>query len=288
MTRVLRSLRLALADLLRPRTWAYVVLPILLLGLLVGGVSVLFWDEASSGLLRWLSGWAMVEAVQHHMTRWFGHAAWLGDVGGVLVGLMLAMALYTVALLCAVVVASAVLAPLVARDVARRRFGGLARRGETTFWQSVVWSASALARAMLYLLISLPLWWVPGVHFIVPPLIWGWLNARVMGFDVLSDFATGLELRELLRTRRRDLVLMGVVTGLLGAAPAVVWASGLLFAAFFAVLMPLAAMIYMAVLVFTALWFAHYTLDELQLLRDKNGSTAVFPIQNKSKLANTA
>ena len=73
-----------------------------------------------------------------------------------------------------------------------------------------------------------------------------------------------------------------------GAAPAVVWASGLLFAAFFAVLMPLAAMIYMAVLVFTALWFAHYTLDELQLLRDKNGSMAVFAIQNESRLANTA
>ena len=53
----------------------------------------------------------------------------------------------------------------------------------------------------------------------------------------------------------------------MGAAPAVVWVSGVVFAALFVVLMPLAVVIYMAVLVFSALWFAHFGLACLQEMR---------------------
>jgi hypothetical protein len=193
---------------------------------------------------------------------------WLGALGGALVGLMLAVLLFTVALLCAVVLASAVLAPLVARDVAWRCHPRLARRGEATFWQSLMWSLGALARALLLLVLSLPLWWVPGVHFIVPPLIWGWLNARVMGFDVLSEWATRAELLAVLRSERRALLVMGVVTSLMGAAPALVWISGLWF---------------------TALWFSHYTLAVLGRMREPlDKSMDELPLMNERQLPHTA
>jgi hypothetical protein len=54
-----------------------------------------------------------------------------------------------------------------------------------------------------------------------------------------------------------------VLCGYLGAAPSIVWASGLLFAAAFFVLVPIAIWIYTLVFAFSALWFAHYCLDAL-------------------------
>jgi hypothetical protein len=62
---------------------------------------------------------------------------------------------------------------------------------------------------------------------------------------------------------------MGVVTGLMGAAPSLVWASGALFAAAFVILVPVAIWIYTLVFAFSSLWFAHFALAALQALRDE-------------------
>ena len=56
---------------------------------------------------------------------------------------------------------------------------------------------------------------------------------------------------------------MGVVTGYMGAAPSLLWASGVLFVALAPVFVPLAIWIYTLVFAFSALWFAHYLLDAL-------------------------
>jgi hypothetical protein len=60
---------------------------------------------------------------------------------------------------------------------------------------------------------------------------------------------------------------MGVLTGFLGAAPSLVWASVALFAVAFAVLVPIAVWIYTLVFAFSSLWFAHFCLAALQALR---------------------
>ena len=68
------------------------------------------------------------------------------------------------------------------------------------------------------------------------------------------------------RTGRRCSA-MGVLTGYLGAAPGLVWASGVMFVALAPVLVPVAIWIYTLVFAFAALWFAHYALAALQALR---------------------
>jgi len=60
---------------------------------------------------------------------------------------------------------------------------------------------------------------------------------------------------------------MGELTGYLGAAPSLLWASGALAIVFAPVLVPLAVWIYTLVFAFSALWFAHYALVALQGLR---------------------
>eukprot|EP01041_Mallomonas_annulata_P030426 gene30426-52558_t len=66
---------------------------------------------------------------------------------------------------------------------------------------------------------------------------------------------------------------MGVLSGYLGAAPSLLWASGAMFIAMAPLLVPLAIWIYTLVFAFASLWFAHYALGALQRMR------AVVPVE---------
>src|SRR5690606_4805433 len=86
--------------------------------------------------------------------------------------------------------------------------------------------------------------------------------------DALAEHADAAERARILEHHRVPLLAIGLVTGYLGAAPAIVWASGVVFAAAFVVLIPVGIWIYTLVFAFSSLWFAHYCLSALALLRD--------------------
>lgn len=121
--------------------------------------------------------------------------------------------------------------------------------------------------ALLALVVSMPLWLVPPLVLVLPPLIWGWLSYRVMAFDALAEHASQEERLELFKKHRSSLLGIGILTGYLGAAPSIVWASGVVFATAFVVLLPLAIWIYTLVFAFSSLWFAHFCLHALDRLR---------------------
>ncbi len=105
--------------------------------------------------------------------------------------------------------------------------------------------------------------------------VWGWLQGWGLG-DVTAvmapDHASKEERQEIFRRHRSSLLSIGIVTGYLGAAPSIVWASGVVFAAAFFVLVPLAIWIYTLVFAFSSLWFTHYGLAALQRLRDERSA----------------
>jgi hypothetical protein len=90
-----------------------------------------------------------------------------------------------------------------------------------------------------------------------------------MAFDALAEHASKEERKEIFRRHRGWLLGIGVLSGYLGAAPSVIWASGALLAAAFVILVPLAIWIYTLVFAFSSLWFAHYCLAALQALRSE-------------------
>ena len=151
--------------------------------------------------------------------------------------------------------------------VAERRFPALERKHGGSLWFSVLWSLGSALLALIALVVSIPLWLVPPLILVLPPLIWGWLTYRVMAFDALSAHASAEERREIFRRHRGWLLGIGVLCGYLGAAPSLLLASGALFAAAFVILVPLAIWIYTLVFAFSSLWFAHYCLAALQILR---------------------
>ncbi|RRD56952.1 hypothetical protein EII20_08930 [Comamonadaceae bacterium OH2545_COT-014] len=253
----------AAADLLRPRTIAMSLAPLAVMLLLSALLAWWAWAPALAAFRGWLETWGFYGTLGAWLQGWG-----LGRLHTALAPLLLALLLTPVAVLLAVLLAALLMTPAMLRLVAARRFPQLARRGQAPLARSLAWSAASTTLALCALLFTLPLWlFLPPLVLVLPPLIWGWLTYRVTSFDVLAEHATPAERQALMRRERAPLLAMGVACGLLGAAPGVAWASGLVFAALFWLLVPLAVWLYALVFAFTALWFAHYCLAALQAQR---------------------
>jgi len=164
--------------------------------------------------------------------------------------------------------------PSMVNLVARRRFPQLERKQGATVWASVGWSLWSSLLALVALLVTLPFWLVPPMALVIPPLIWGWLSYRVFAFDALAEHASRDERAQVLKRHRHALVLMGVVSGYLGAAPSLVWASGALFISLAPLLVPLAIWIYAFAFAFVSLWFSHFLLEALHVMRLSSAAAA--------------
>jgi hypothetical protein len=143
---------------------------------------------------------------------------------------------------------------------------------------SLFWSLGSTLLAVVALVVSIPLWLIPPLILVLPPLIWGWLTYRVMSYDALVDHASSEERRQIFKQHRMRLLAIGVLSGYLGAAPSLIWASGAMFVAMAPILVPVAIWIYTLVFAFSSLWFAHYTLAALEQLRKKNNALAPDPL----------
>lgn len=252
----------ALGHVLLPRVLGMTLLPLLAMTLAALGLGYFFWGGAVEAMRAGLQGWSLVAWLDARL-----QIGWPGGLAGLLAPLLVVVLATPVIALTSLVLVSLLLTPALTRLVAERRFPQLARQRGASLATSLAWSAGSLLLALLALVVSLPLWLIPPLVLVLPPLIWGWLTYRVMSFDALAEHASAAERVAILRQHRAPLLLIGIVSGYLGAAPSLVWASGLVFAALFALLVPLAIWIYTFVFVFSSLWFAHYCLEALRQLR---------------------
>lgn len=254
---------------LRPRVMALSVLPLVLIGLLAWGAGYLWWDPAVASVQQSLQSSTWLELLWGWL-RQFG----VSDAAGALAPLLVVVAATPVIVLLAVLAVAVLMTPALVRLVADRRFPALERKRGGSFMASLAWSLGSTLAALLALLISVPLWLVPPLVLVLPPLIWGWLTYRVMTFDALAEHANKEERITVVARHRLQLLGMGVLCGYLGAAPGIVWASGVVFAAAFIVLVPVAIWIYTLVFAFSSLWFTHYALAALEQLRRERGESA--------------
>jgi len=252
----------AVAYCVHPRVIALSILPLILLVVLSFGLGYFFWEDAVSSVAAWLEAFGMVQTF----------LSWLEQVGAGSLRmvfaplLVLVLATPLIVLLCLLLVAM-FMTPAMVELVAQRRFAGLERKHGGSLMVSVLWSLGSTLLAVVVLVLSMPLWLVPPLVLILPPLIWGWLTYRVFAFDALATHASSDERKLIMREHRGTLLLMGVLSGYLGAAPSLLWASGAMFIAMAPVLVPVAIWIYTLVFAFASLWFAHFSLAALQRLR---------------------
>jgi hypothetical protein len=273
MTLLFDSFWRAVAYCLHPRVILLSLLPLVLMAALALGLGYFFWESAVDAVRSTFESWSILATL----------VGWLEGIGlanlkTVLAPMVVVFLSTPVIVVIALLLVATLMTPSMLGLVAKRRFALLERKHGGSMFGSLFGGLWATLVALLALMVSIPLWFVPPLVLILPPLIWGWLTYKVMSYDVLSEHASREERVELIRRHRTSLLGMGVLTGYLGAAPSVVWASGALAIVFAPVLVPVAVWIYTLVFAFSALWFAHFALAALQALRAEQESTAVVAV----------
>lgn len=260
----------AAAYCLHPRVIALSLMPLLLMVVAALGLGYFLWDPA----LAWVRAGLESQAWLTSVLAWFDSMG-IGGLQDLLAPLLIVFLAMPLIVIVSLLVVAAMMTPAMLNLVAERRFPALERRHGGSTAAGVLASLGATLVALVALVLSIPLWFVPPLVLILPPLIWGWLTYKVMTYDVLAEHATKEERREIVRRHRSTLLGMGVLTGYLGAAPSLLWASGVLFLALAPVLVPVAIWIYTLVFAFSALWFSHYALAALQSLRAERAATSM-------------
>jgi hypothetical protein len=254
----------AAAYCLHPRVILWSMLPLMLAGGAVFGLGWLYWESSVAAVRSTLEQWALVLAAM----------TWLDSVGAGALRTLIAPLIVVAVAVPLIVIGSLLLValamtPALVDLVAERRFPQLERRRGGGWWRGLVWSLGCSLVALLALVLSLPLWLVPPLVLLLPPLIWGWLTCKVLSYDVLALHASADERRQILHEHRWSLLAMGVVAGYLGAAPSLLWAVSAATLIFAPLLVLVSVWLYTLVFAFAACWFAHFALAELQRLREK-------------------
>ena len=262
----------AVAYCMHPRVIGLSMLPLALMTLLSFGLGYFFWQSSVQAVELWLSDLGFYQT----LSGWLSGMGLSGALTLLPASLVLMLATPAI-LVVSLLLVAAFMTSAMAELVAQRRFPSLERKRGGSMLAAIWWSLASTVLAVLALLASMPLWLIPPLILVLPPLIWGWLTYRVFAFDSLAAHASREERQTILKEHRGSLLAMGVLTGYLGAAPSLLWASGALFVALAPVLVPLAIWIYTLVFAFSSLWFAHFCLAALQQMRGQQAPPPAMP-----------
>ena len=265
LQQVFKSFGLALVGTMHPRMLWLSLRPFLIVSVVWGSLIWFAWTPALEALSIFLTTSMFTSWIQEGLI-WAGFEnarAWIAPLFFV----MLIIPLITISLLVFIAFSTV---PAIVRIVARQSaYHGLeAKRGGGLFGSLVYTLWSALICLVLVML-TLPVWWVPPLVAVLPPLLWGWLTMRLMSYDVLAKHASTEERDLLIEKYRWSLLTMGVISGMLGAVPTFFWATSALALVLFPVVSFVALWVYSLIFVFAALWFSHFLLDALQTLRQE-------------------
>lgn len=259
----------AAAYCLQPRLMLLSLLPLLVMSGATVTLFYFFWESGIASMQSWLSQQALLD----NALRWL-ETMGAGGLRMVIAPLLVVMCTLPLIIIVTLLLVTWCMTPAIVNLVASRRFAQLERQQGGNWWRGVAWGAGAAVLALLCLIVSSPLWLIPPLVMVLPPLIWGWLTYQVMTYDVLADHASALERAQLKHTHRWSLLTIGVLAGFLGATPALMLGFGMTTIVMFPLLVPLAIWIYTLVFAFSALWFTHYCLAALQDMRVQQ------PVQN--------
>lgn len=212
-------------------------------------IAIFAWSPVVAAVIGWIEGWSF--ARDWLMASELGAATTLFVVKLSIVLALLPLIYVTAALLVAVFAL-----PKMLERVAMRDYGDVERRkGGSNLgsaWNAIV----AGGLFVVGLLVSLPFWLIPGVGLLASVVLTAWLNQRAFGYDALMLHADREELRQLPRTLRQPMFLLGGGCALLAYIPVV----------------------NLVAPAFCGLAFVHYMLESLRRKRALSGVTVLEPL----------
>ncbi len=260
MSLLLDSFWRAVLYCVHPRVVLLSLLPLFLLLLITGAASYFLWSDAVHFVHMWLAReefFSMFVSVLTH----YG----LESFRMVVAPLIVMTAVTPLLIFGITLLVAWFMIPALSKMVLVRRLSSLskAEEGGASTLYGVMWTLVSVLMAGILLVLSIPIWLIPPLAMVFPPLIWGWLAYRVMSYEVLSRYATHQEARDIMKAHRMPLLLIGLLSGYLGALPSLIWASAALTPVFAVVVLPLVLWLYVLAFIFSALWFTHYCLVAL-------------------------
>jgi hypothetical protein len=210
---ITRSLLYAMANVLHPRMLWLMLWPMLVALALWGSVALVLWARLALRVAQWLQQGLDYALAWTHLD--LGAAALVA--ANVLLFLLFVPLVYLTALFLLSLFGMQQMVNYVAQrsypSLERRRGGGIAGTG----WNSLV----AFLGLVLLFIVTLPLWLFPLLWPVIPVLVLGWVNQRLLRYDALAEHADANEMARIFRERRGALYLMGVLLALAAYVPIV-------------------------------------------------------------------
>ncbi|AYH45179.1 EI24 domain-containing protein [Azoarcus sp. DN11] len=249
MRNILLAVGRALRSLGRKGVFVHLVWPSVAALVVWMTVAVLSWSTLVDAIVHWIQGWAFVG--EWLATTDLGAAATL-----VVVKIALALAFLPLIYVTAALLVAVFALPMMLEQVAQRDYGDLEqRRGGSNLgsaWNALV----AGGLFLLGMLVSLPLWLIPGAGLVASVVLTGWLNQRAFGYDALMLHADREELLRLPRIQKAPMLLLGGGCALLAYVPVV----------------------NLVAPAFCGLAFVHFMLEALRRERAERGVTILEPL----------
>lgn len=233
------TLKRALVSQLHPKMLLAILLPIFIA--LLGALLLFFflWTPLTAWLEQFLGSGPM-----HTVDQWL--LAWgLFSLASGLAPVLTLFILLPIAGLLGLIVAAVVIMPLVLSHLGQRDYPNLARKGRYANTSSAI---NALWVGLVFIVgwvITLPLWLIPPLAIILPIFWWAFAFNRILRVDALVEHATPAERQWLCQRYNRSYWFLGLILALANFLP------------------PL----WLVLPVFSALVFAHFSLEALQRLR---------------------
>ena len=265
LQQVFKSFGMALVGTMHPRILWLSLRPFLIVSVLWGCLIWLTWTPALEALSTFLTTSIFTSWIQDGLI-WAGFEnarAWIAPLFFV----MLIIPLITISLL--VFIAFSTVPSIVKIACRQPQYQDLECKRGGGFFGSLIYSLWSALICLALVMLTLPVWWVPPLVAVLPPLLWGWLTMRLMSYDVLAKHASSEERDLLLQKYRWPLLCMGIASGMLGAVPTFFWATSALALVLFPIVSFVALWIYSLIFVFAALWFSYFLLDALKQLREE-------------------
>lgn len=218
MKNILEALIKALLDMFRPRILILLVVPPIVSFVFWGAMAFIFW-----GPLVIFGNWAATHFLDiHKLPSWA--ADWLPITPDIIAtsvaGIVVFLSMLPLAFLTTLILTQLLVMPVVVR-VLRKEYRQLERKGgganafvsnfKNLFKTSVIY--------IVLWLVTIPMWFLPGMNILIPLLLNAYLNYRLFLFDALGEFGTLDEIHILLKTKRTDFFLMGLITSLVFLFP---------------------------------------------------------------------
>lgn len=217
-----RSLFLAFVSLVNRRMLWLMVWPVL--------VSLAFWLAVAFAMwvktAVWIAG--QLGRLAEPLTAWIPF-----DITGITLfsaHVMLILLFVPLVYMTALLILGVVGMDAMVEHVASRHYPALVRKqgGGTasSVWNGVV----ALGGMLVMFLVTLPLLLIPPVWAMVPAVVMGWVNQKILRYDALASHASAEEMRTVFSSRRGSFYLLGLLLALVAYVPVVGFFAPMVFA----------------------------------------------------------